>query len=298
VVIVSALSDMDSVVQGIQLGADDYLPKPFNPFLLEARLNAGLDRKRLRDLEKLHIQSLKRELEIGPRFRIDSGDAEDSAKLLHQAVTRTNQYVCQIYANPLFATLFIGVLDPVTGKIHYINAGHNSPQLIRRNGSREELKPTGAAIGVIEDLEYRVGAAVLGPGEELLVYSDGVEDTNNLVGEFYGRARLLELLALPAKSAAEHVERLAASLLKFMGEKISPSIEKLMVGFVRQLLESLHSPKVQAHRNHCCGQPTPDSQMGKLLHCIVLLRILQCKPILQGAVGESPLLGLTRQCRY
>jgi sigma-B regulation protein RsbU (phosphoserine phosphatase) len=219
VVIVSALSDIDSVVQGIQLGADDYLPKPFNPTLLEARLNAGLDRKRLHDLEKLHIQSMERELEIGHqiqvgflpeqlpevngwgiaahfqaarevagdfydvfslsdgrlgfflgdvtdkgvgsalymalyrsllrafihdgRSKIEGKHAEDSAELLHQAVTRTNQYVCQTHSNPLFATLFIGVLDPITGKIHYINAGHNSPQIIRQDGSREELKPTG-----------------------------------------------------------------------------------------------------------------------------------------------------------
>jgi DNA-binding response OmpR family regulator len=57
VVVVSALTDMDSILRGIQLGADDYLPKPFNPTLLEARMNAGLARKRLRDLEKLYVQS-------------------------------------------------------------------------------------------------------------------------------------------------------------------------------------------------------------------------------------------------
>jgi serine phosphatase RsbU (regulator of sigma subunit) len=294
VVIISALSDMDSVVRGIQLGADDYLLKPFNPTLLEARLNAGMVRKRLHDLEKLHIQSLERELEIGHQIqagflpdylpvvsgwgvsahfeaarevagdfydvfslsdgklgfflgdvtdkgvgsalymalyrsllrafihddhsKIEQWRAGDSAEILHQAVIRTNQYVCQTHVNPLFATLFIGVLDPFKGEFHYINAGHNSPLIIRDEGRLQELKPTGPIIGVMEELDFRVEVASLGPGEALVIYSDGMEDTTNSAGEFYGRERLLEQLLLPAKSAAEHVERLTASLVDFMGE--------------------------------------------------------------------------------
>lgn len=71
VVIVSALSDMDSVVRGIQLGADDYLPKPFNPTLLAARLQAGLARKQISDLEKRYLQSLQREMAIGHQIQAD-----------------------------------------------------------------------------------------------------------------------------------------------------------------------------------------------------------------------------------
>jgi phosphoserine phosphatase RsbU/P len=71
VVIVSALSDMDSVVRGIQLGADDYLAKPFNPILLAARLQAGLARKQLRDMEKRYLQMLQRELTIGHQIQAD-----------------------------------------------------------------------------------------------------------------------------------------------------------------------------------------------------------------------------------
>lgn len=65
VVIISAASDMASVVKGIELGAEDYLPKPFNPVLMHARMNAGLEKKRLRDIEQRYLNSLKNELEIG-----------------------------------------------------------------------------------------------------------------------------------------------------------------------------------------------------------------------------------------
>ncbi|HEY44109.1 MAG TPA: SpoIIE family protein phosphatase [Anaerolineae bacterium] len=71
VVVISALSDMDNVVKGIELGAEDYLPKPFDPILLQARIRAGLEKKRLRDLERLYLKALERELEIGREIQAD-----------------------------------------------------------------------------------------------------------------------------------------------------------------------------------------------------------------------------------
>lgn len=64
VILISALDDTDSVVKGLALGADDYLPKPFNPHILRARVNASLARKRLRDCEQLYARSLEREMDI------------------------------------------------------------------------------------------------------------------------------------------------------------------------------------------------------------------------------------------
>ena len=64
VIIISADSDLGSVVRGIQLGAEDYLPKPFQPALLHARISSSLERKRLRDLEQLYLNSLQREMDI------------------------------------------------------------------------------------------------------------------------------------------------------------------------------------------------------------------------------------------
>src|SRR5690606_13045707 len=64
VILISALDDNDSVVKGIELGADDHLPKPFNPHILRARVEASLARKRLRDRERLHARALEREIDI------------------------------------------------------------------------------------------------------------------------------------------------------------------------------------------------------------------------------------------
>lgn len=56
VIMVSALDELDSVVKCIEMGAEDYLPKPFNPVLLKARLRASLEKKKLRDLELAYLQ--------------------------------------------------------------------------------------------------------------------------------------------------------------------------------------------------------------------------------------------------
>jgi len=65
VIIISAMDGMDSVVRGIEMGADDYLPKPFDPVLLQARISSSLEKKRLRDQEQLYLKGLETELEIG-----------------------------------------------------------------------------------------------------------------------------------------------------------------------------------------------------------------------------------------
>jgi serine phosphatase RsbU (regulator of sigma subunit) len=64
VIVISAHNDLQNVVKGIKLGAEDYLPKPFEPILLRARITSGLEKKRLRDLEHLYLQSLEREMDI------------------------------------------------------------------------------------------------------------------------------------------------------------------------------------------------------------------------------------------
>ena len=71
VIVISASNNLSSVVRGIQLGAEDYLPKPFEPVLLHARISASLQKKRLHDLEQLYLKSLERELEIAREIQKD-----------------------------------------------------------------------------------------------------------------------------------------------------------------------------------------------------------------------------------
>lgn len=71
IIIISANNDLPSVVKGLKKGAEDYLPKPFEPTILYARISASLDRKRLRDQEQLYLQSLENELNIARKIQQD-----------------------------------------------------------------------------------------------------------------------------------------------------------------------------------------------------------------------------------
>ncbi len=69
VIMISAIDEKESIARCIELGADDYLPKPFDPLILQARLGASLARRRLREREQLYQRSLVRELEIGQEIQ-------------------------------------------------------------------------------------------------------------------------------------------------------------------------------------------------------------------------------------
>jgi len=64
IIMVSSAEQFEKTVECIQLGADDYLPKPFNPVLLQARVFSSLDKKRLRDADREHIAQLQHEKEL------------------------------------------------------------------------------------------------------------------------------------------------------------------------------------------------------------------------------------------
>jgi len=76
VIIISANNDLKSIVKGIELGAEDYLPKPFEPTLLQARISSCLAKKQLHDLQKKYLKSLEREFEIAHEIQMGFLPAE------------------------------------------------------------------------------------------------------------------------------------------------------------------------------------------------------------------------------
>ena len=70
VIMISALSEVDSVIRCIELGAVDYLPKPFNPTLLRARVGASLEKKRLRDEVRASLARLEEEMDAARRLQL------------------------------------------------------------------------------------------------------------------------------------------------------------------------------------------------------------------------------------
>ena len=292
IIIISANNDLQSVVKGLQKGAEDYLPKPFEPTILYARISASLDRKRLRDQEQVYLQSLENELniarniqqeflpaelpvlegwEIAPYFKAAkfvAGDYYDAftlpngnlvfivgdvcgkgigaalfmtlfrsllratsmagylveetatfspAKHIEQAIHMTNNYVATTHEQALvFSTVFIGILNPVTGALTYVNAGNEAPFLIRNDGTFEELRPTGPVVGAMPGVAYKVREVLLNSGDSLLAFTDGIPDSKNQQDDFYGHERLVEFIKQKDASATALVNRLGKELDLFI----------------------------------------------------------------------------------
>ncbi len=76
----------------------------------------------------------------------------------------------------LFATLFVGILDPRTHKLTFINAGHNPPLVVRANGGLEHLNPSGTMIGAFDISTWSEESTDLNPGDLIIVFTDGVTE--------------------------------------------------------------------------------------------------------------------------
>ena len=87
-----------------------------------------------------------------------------------------------------FVTLFIGILNPATGEMSYVNAGQNPPLLRRGNGSYERLRAGGMALGMFENATYMTGATMLEPGDVLVMYSDGITEAEDTFDQPFDEA--------------------------------------------------------------------------------------------------------------
>jgi sigma-B regulation protein RsbU (phosphoserine phosphatase) len=119
-----------------------------------------------------------------------------------------------------FVTLFLGRFDLQTRALTYANAGHNPPLLVRdgRGSTVSWLKPTGAAIGLVEDFEVTAQEVALTPGDLLVFYTDGVTEAANGDDEPFGEERLAAVVLEQADSPARAVvHALRDALHEFTG---------------------------------------------------------------------------------
>ena len=134
-----------------------------------------------------------------------------------QAVPLTNDYIARIHGEEgMFATIFFGILDPVSGKLNYTNGGHEPLLQLGKQGIKKQLPPTGPAVGMLADLSFGVQETDLGPGDILLGFTDGLTEARSPADELYSRARLDSLFKPPADSAGELLTRIETNLFAFI----------------------------------------------------------------------------------
>ena len=137
---------------------------------------------------------------------------------LDELVTAVNVYLANNTPTNRFITLFVAELDPATGKLTYINAGHNPPLIGRADGTLELVQSGGLPLGLMDFAEYEVGHAQLFSGDVLFIYSDGVSEANNLNEDEFGMERLQNVISSNvARSASGIRDKVEAALSEFTG---------------------------------------------------------------------------------
>jgi len=278
VIMISALNEIDSVVRCIELGAIDYLAKPFDPVLLRARVGACLENKRLRDEVRAHVARMEEELEsarelqlsmlptdfeqlsAGQRteifammeparevggdlydfFEMDDGrlcfligdvsgkgvasalfmartknvvrlialllrGADGAAPTPAEIITAVNQELCQDNAGMMFVTLFFGILDPATGEIGFVNAGHNPPYHLAGQKVASITGCNGRAIGVRSNSAYETRNLMLAPGDAIFLYTDGITEAFDRHDKMFSEERLEAVLREASNGRSEAI---------------------------------------------------------------------------------------------
>lgn len=115
-------------------------------------------------------------------------------------------------AADMFATFVFARFLPDGRRMVWSNAGHPPPLVLRRGGEVERLKPCGPALGIVAGARWRDVDQRLAPGDVLLLYTDGVVETRDGSGTFFGVDRLIDAARRPARSAAEIRENVLEAL--------------------------------------------------------------------------------------
>ena len=119
----------------------------------------------------------------------------ESGHDVDEVFTIANDRLCQNNDAGMFVTAWLGILDLQTGKLRYVNAGHNPPA-IRRAGERFELLKARAnlVLAGMEGIRYRSAEMMIEPGDEIYLYTDGVTEAQDESRKLFGEERLLQSL--------------------------------------------------------------------------------------------------------
>ncbi len=141
-----------------------------------------------------------------------------SALGTEDVVGKLNKVLCDLVKQMRYVTLFYAILDPALRRVHYTNAGHLPPFVLRADDQVLWLTQGGPPVGLFPEYVYGAARVDLLPGDILVLYTDGVTEAENSKGEQYSKDRLVDLVrANTNASAAELVKVIHSSVLDFAG---------------------------------------------------------------------------------
>ena len=137
-------------------------------------------------------------------------------QILLNSVNLTNNYIAHTHGSAcMFATLFVGILDPLNGVLTYINAGHESPIIYNKDGIKTKLKSTGSAVGLFPDQQYEIESVKMATGDFFIAFTDGIIEAVNPDGEQFSEKRMLEIVMQNKNTTDEGLTQIVSNLEEF-----------------------------------------------------------------------------------
>ena len=144
--------------------------------------------------------------------------------------TRLNELMADNLPLNRFITCFYGELDTRRRRLHFTNAGHNPPMLMECNGNVLRLETGGRVLGAFKDSIYQQKEIQLHSGDRLVLFTDGVTEVRNKLGEEFGEERLRELLVQePRRNAAELGSMIMDAVSRFCGDQFDDDAALMIV---------------------------------------------------------------------
>jgi serine phosphatase RsbU (regulator of sigma subunit) len=148
-----------------------------------------------------------------------------------ETISAVNKYLAENIPPNRFVTLFYAELDPESGALSFLNAGHNPPLIVHAAGTVEQLASGGLPLGIRANADYREGRTHMQLGDVLVIYSDGVTEAASPTGEEFGPTRLYEVVSRNVDASAAGIrDRIESALTKFsQGTKAADDITLVIV---------------------------------------------------------------------
>lgn len=155
-----------------------------------------------------------------------------------EVLARVNDLLCEDIPAHMFVTCLAIVLDPPTGRLEFANAGHNLPYVRGVDGAVRELRATGMPLGLMPGMTYEQTAATIAPGEQLLLYSDGLIEQHDAAGAMFSFDRAKSVLSA-ARESDELTDVCMSALTAFTGSDVEQEDDITLVALRRTHVPSL-----------------------------------------------------------
>lgn len=142
------------------------------------------------------------------------------APSLQNAIDLTNNFIATQHGDSnMFATIFFGLLDPTEGTLLYINAGHEAPLVISNGCVISRLDPTGPAVGMFPNMEFKIERVQLNAGDSLVLFTDGVTDALSPNQKQFAEEGLIQAATSLASSAHARLQNILNAIDQHIAQR-------------------------------------------------------------------------------